>query len=82
MKVKDLKVGSLYVLGHRNKTIHSSKINHFMPHEKSSIENDSTDKSVNIESKNEDKNKVQNKNNIESNINVISDNKDKLIIIF
>ena len=26
MKVKDLKVGSLYVLGHRNKTMHASKI--------------------------------------------------------
>lgn len=38
MKVKDLKVGRLYVLAHRNKTIHSSKINHFMAHEKSSIE--------------------------------------------
>ena len=38
MKVKDLKVGSLYVLGHRNKTMHTSKINSFSPHERSSIE--------------------------------------------
>ena len=33
MKVKDLKVGRLYVLGHRNKTIHASKINSFKIHE-------------------------------------------------
>ena len=33
MKVKDLKVGRLYVLGHRNKTIHASKIETFSPHE-------------------------------------------------
>ena len=38
MKVKDLKVGRLYVLGHRNKTIHSSKITSFAKHEVSSIE--------------------------------------------
>ena len=33
MKIKDLKVGCLYVLGHRNKTIFASKINSFEPHE-------------------------------------------------
>ena len=33
MKVKDLKVGALYVLGDRNKTIHASKINHFRNHD-------------------------------------------------
>ena len=38
MKVKDLKVGNLYVLGHRNKTMHASKIHSFSPHEKSTIE--------------------------------------------
>ena len=38
MKVKDLKVGSLYVLGNRNKTIHASKINSFATHEAHSIE--------------------------------------------
>ena len=32
MKVKDLKVGCLYVLGHRNKTIYASKINSFRVH--------------------------------------------------
>ena len=32
MKVKDLKVGSLYVLGHRNKTVHASPINSFEIH--------------------------------------------------
>ena len=34
MKVKDLKVGNLYVSGNRNKTIHAVKIKHFMTHEK------------------------------------------------
>lgn len=38
MKVKDLKVGSLYVLSNRNKTAHAAKINSFAPHEASSIE--------------------------------------------
>ena len=38
MKVKDLKVGSLYVLNRPNKTMHTSKINSFSPHERSSIE--------------------------------------------
>ena len=38
MKVKDLKVGSLYLLGNRNKTVHAAKINSFSPHETSSIE--------------------------------------------
>ena len=38
MKVKDLKVGSLYELSNRNKTVHASKINSFSSHETSSIE--------------------------------------------
>ena len=33
MKVKDLKIGNLYVLSNRNKTIHASKINSFRLHE-------------------------------------------------
>ena len=33
MKVKDLKVGCLYVLGHRNKTMYTSPINSFEIHE-------------------------------------------------
>ena len=32
MKVKDLKVGRLYVLGHRNKTMHASSIYSFAVH--------------------------------------------------
>ena len=32
MKVKNLKVGNLYVLGNRNKTMHTAKINHFQNH--------------------------------------------------
>ena len=38
MKVKDIKVGSLYVLGNRNKTVHAAKIRSFASHETSSIE--------------------------------------------